>query len=40
MSILVFFAGFLVGLFLPGPFNEATRSFFRGVWEKVFGKDE
>jgi hypothetical protein len=36
MAILCLFVGILIGIFIPGPYNAATREWFKSLYQKVF----
>lgn len=35
MSIFWFALGILVGLFIPGPFNEAIKNWIKSLWGRI-----
>jgi len=40
MTILTFLFGVLIGIFIPGPFNEKIRSALKRLWNKIFKNNE
>jgi uncharacterized membrane protein YciS (DUF1049 family) len=38
MSIFWLCIGFIIGLFIPGPFNLTIRTVLINLWRKIIGK--
>jgi hypothetical protein len=40
MSILWLCIGILIGLFIPGPFNQVIRNWVVSLWNRIFKKTD
>jgi hypothetical protein len=40
MSIIWFCLGILIGLFIPGPFNQVIRDRVSSFWNRIFKKTD